>query len=597
LTNVDLKQHKSFLTDNIKDLTSERTDVLDKLDAIERDIHTQLPHDQIPPPVVDSMYPNAPYQLTPSQLIAKAEACGLSNMAARYKKFQMELEDVQMRLTEEEEKDYQNDRDTRFLLSINRRRGEMLLGFDRDGRSYWSIPVRIENAPTSQHAIYGVLVNEPSDKTKWYTFSGVDMMIDFYQCLCPQGLRENSLRQGLYTLLNSIGLNLKQPPEYVVNSHFAGQIDCAYKNFQTWLHMPPFQTVSMSFLTKYAQPVRDALLNLALLHTTAKCNLALTIKEKLPAWTKVGELKDLIKTDLVKPEVMQLKPKDLHDLDEINSLSHLYSWISTLIGRVEQAQQEFERDSLARKKWEASEKQKALKQQQVQKEKEKESEVITSRSGRKVVLPPNWTAVPDGPVKAEPRRPKPKAARKSEPAETSDSVIENPKKRGRTEPVVHTVASSSGEEDSDSEPSEPAQTPKKYRGHSSVATYLAGGSPVAESPVVESSPEVVPKARRGGRAAPRQRKKPVSSDDSETPKKRPQRARRGSMRIAGDSDQSDNSAASNDSEEEETIEAPSRSQSTRSQRAAAAKATEQLNSITGRTVSNFNLETINFKTH
>jgi hypothetical protein len=363
---------------HLKDLNAENDELLLLIKATRKDLLLECSSNQ----QVD-LITGLPVQLSIDEVCSLAEQNG-APLLSRFKNLLSEFTELEVQLTDADKKLKEIDLELKLLHGIHDKKGELFLGYDRFGRSYWSLPVNIDT--DSRKQIAGILVNEPLDKTKWYTLNSVGLMFDFFHGLSPHGKRENSLRTSLSKMLSKAGIPVTVPKDSLMDNEEYIHLDRSFANFHWWLCNSP-RTVAGPFAAKYSEPIRDIILEINGLHINSDASVG-----AISSITKLVDFKKFILDAWITSRLIILKDKEKVELSNLMTLSHLYAWLTNLALRL---QAEYEQNVMREKQELALKESLLLKQSNTllaQKQKEDDKDIITSRSGRRVLLPTGWAA-------------------------------------------------------------------------------------------------------------------------------------------------------------------------------------------------------------
>lgn len=502
-----MKNEKQYAVQHLKDLNDEKNELLEIVETCKNDIASQLPKK-----IGEEQEP-----IYAEQLISEGQKHGLSSLVTRLQAYQEEVRILEKKLADSQQKLTEIEKDANLLNGITDRRGEYFLGYDRHGRSYWSVPIHID--ADSRKQISGLLINEPNDNNKWYTINSAELVHSYYHALSPHGKRENALRIALYKMYSQVGISLTSPKEILMESETWIHLDRSFTNFYWWLCNSPATEIPLMFISKYSKPIRDLIMQMHSVH--CGCDRAFNTETPFESINGVKDFLKVLKDNWFNPKVILLKEKEQAEFGELVSVSHLFSWLSNLNARLEiDVQNSLERQKLEQERRE-SVKLKRNNELQKKKEKEKDANIITSRSGRRVVLPSGWAAptidIIDTNIKranstSRKKTSTSKLAKGRHSAETASSrrpKISNPERND-----VSSVSSGSNESEnisrnhgkrnvSDGDFSDECEslfeTPEKKRTKLNV---VYDSSPIVPS----SSPEVIPqRTAQGTRRPPRKR--------------------------------------------------------------------------------------------
>lgn len=320
-----------------------------------------------------------------------------NNMSEAMADINHRIEKVDARLAQFASDRNQKQSEISLLLGINNRQGyffvfygrECFLGNDRNGLAYWFIPVQPNKA--AAQIIYGIVANDPSDKFKWFTFKDLDTVVDFYQSLCTQGLRESKLRVSLMKCHEKFGVVLFQSIETIKALEVYPNVNNAYLEFNKWLLDPVIPTVGRKeLLAKYAKPVETRVCEILRLGESSSEHI-MTLCEKMAGLHDVEGFKRVIVDDFIKIGLIPTTPKEYLSLETVFTLSHLYEWCSGIISRINREIRQDARDDIIIEK--RSKVKAAICITRKTTLNEEAKDIVTSRSGRRVALPTNWSKV------------------------------------------------------------------------------------------------------------------------------------------------------------------------------------------------------------
>ncbi|KAI8911758.1 hypothetical protein EDD86DRAFT_123935 [Gorgonomyces haynaldii] len=362
----DLKAHREFILDQKRKETTTKTELIEEMADLQKEI-TELKQkegfsDQDPE-----------YRQKMSE----------------YKHLEASLEEKNNALATLEVEDQNNQTDTNLLLSITAKKPECMLGLDRHGAVYWHIP--LDTNP--DQPVFGIIVNDPMDKSKWFTFSNIHMLVSFLGTLLPNGIRESSLKNALLKLHEPYNVVLSKQIDPLVSAG-ASKINTAYEQFNQFMLTEEITVQDLStFESDCLPPVVEAMEKLAIaldksIEGLEQCKSVEDFKSKI-------EISWLNATDL-------LDESDLEYLQETKSLSALYNWALDTEDHVQNEllhQAKKEKEIQRKQEREKQMRQQELEQQKLQQSRKRntrsktesrpnsasrQSRTITTRSGREL---------------------------------------------------------------------------------------------------------------------------------------------------------------------------------------------------------------------